>query len=263
MPAPAITLLGTGTCQLLESRIASSVLVELPGLTLVYDFGRGVATRLAGLGFRQDDIEHVVLSHFHADHVSDLIPYLHAATHSRIDPRRRDLHVYGPPELEARMAALFSFFRPGELVDDSRYRVHLHEVASNRLEIAGRRFDWVELPPAGNRGLAFEHDGVRCALTGDSGFHDAEVEFLRDAACAVFDSGHLSDDEIVELAARTGVPRLVASHLYRELGRKELMERARARGYSGELVVGEDGLRLELGETRSRDPDRVDPEPGT
>ncbi|MEE8278853.1 MAG: MBL fold metallo-hydrolase, partial [Thermoanaerobaculia bacterium] len=82
-----LLLLGTGTCQLEAERTASSVLIELGDLRLVYDFGRGVTRRLAQLDLRQDEIEHVVISHFHPDHVSDLIPYLHAASHSPIDPR--------------------------------------------------------------------------------------------------------------------------------------------------------------------------------
>jgi len=244
--ASSITLLGTGTCQLLEERIASSVLLELPELRLVYDFGRGVAVRLAGMGLRQDDIEHVVLSHFHADHVSDLIPFLHAASYSQVDPRTEDLHIYGPPGLEERMAALLSFFKPKELIDPDRYAVHLHEVDSDRFEIGGRPFDWCDLPPAGNRGLGFEVEGRSYGLTGDSSFHGEEVEFLRGRDCAVFDSGHLTDEEIIELAVQTDVPRLVASHVYRELDVDFLMTEAVARGYRGDLSMGYDGMRIEL-----------------
>ncbi len=87
-----IVLLGTGTCQLQTHRMASSVLVELDDLRLVYDLGRGIANRLAEIGMKQDDVEHVVLSHFHPDHLSDLIPYLQATSWSRIDPRAKDLH---------------------------------------------------------------------------------------------------------------------------------------------------------------------------
>jgi len=227
-------------------RIASSVLIELPELRLVYDFGRGVATRLVEWGYRQDDIEHIVLSHFHADHISDLIPWLHAASYSEIDARTRDLHLYGPAGLEERMAQLFSSFRPKELVDDAAYAVHFHEVPSAPLEVAGAEFEWVDLPPAGNRGLAFSYEGQRIALTGDSDFHESEIEFLRGADIAVFDSGHLTDDEIVELAAETAVPMLICSHFYRELDIEALTLRARALGFDGELLGGYDGLVVPL-----------------
>ena len=105
-----LVLLGTGTCQLQLHRMASAVLIELEGLRLVFDFGRGIAHRLVELGLRQDDVEHIVLSHFHPDHFSDLVPFLHAAAWSRTDPRKRDLHVYGPAGLERRLDGLLELF---------------------------------------------------------------------------------------------------------------------------------------------------------
>jgi len=244
-----IVLLGTGTCQLQEHRVASSVLIELGGggadLRLVFDFGRGVAGRLTELGLRQDDVEHVVLSHFHPDHLSDLIPYLHAAAWSRIDPRTRDLHIYGPIGLEVQLMRLLSLFGPDNLVRE-HYRIHLHEVRGERLAIGGRDFDFCDLPPADNHGLRFSAGGKTYALTGDSSYHPREEEFLRGCELAIIDAGHLEDDEILSLAVRTGVPRLVCSHLYRELDQQELERRGRAGGFAGRFIVGRDLMTFEL-----------------
>lgn len=239
-----LVLLGTGTCQLQEHRIASSALIEIGDVRVVFDLGRGVATRLAALGLRQNDVRHVVLSHFHADHLSDLIPYLHAGSWSGIDPRTRDLHLWGPAGLRDLVAGLFDLFP--SLVRDEGFRVHLHELCDDRVTIDGHEFRSTELPPAGNRGLKFGTRGMTCALTGDSHFHDEEIEFLQDVDLAVFDAGHLSEDEIVELAARTQVARLVCSHLYRDLDPNRLTARAAERGFRGELVVGEDLMSFAL-----------------
>ena len=229
--------------------MASSVLIELdrdgePVLRLVYDLGRGIAGRLAGSGLRQDDVEHVVLSHFHPDHLSDLIPYLHAAAWSRIDPRSKDLHVYGPIGLEVQLMRLLGLFGPDNLRRE-HFRVHLHEIRGDRLEIGGQRFDFCDLPPADNHGLKLTRGGRTWALTGDSLYHPQEVEFLRGVDLAVIDSGHLEDEEIIELAARTQVPRIVCSHLYRELEEADLNRRARAAGYTGRLIVGRDLMTFE------------------
>lgn len=241
---PHIVLLGTGTCQLQERRMASSVLVELPDLRFVFDFGRGIALRLVQQGLRQDEVEHVVLSHFHPDHLSDLIPYLHAACWSQVDPRHRDLHIYGPPGLEVQLMRLLSLFGPHDLSRPEHFRVHLHEIHDSCFAIGRHRLEVADLPPAGNRGIKLQLGDLSCALTGDSGFHTQEIEFLRDVDLAVIDAGHLSDDEIVDLAAGTQVRTLVCSHLYRELDAAELQTRAGARGYRGRLLVGEDGMVL-------------------
>ena len=240
-----LVLLGTGTCQLQLHRMASAVLIELEGLRLVFDFGRGIAHRLVELGLRQDDVEHIVLSHFHPDHFSDLVPFLHAAAWSRTDPRKRDLHVYGPAGLERRLDGLLELFGRDALGRPC-WALRLHETEAHRLTVEGRAFDYASLPPAGNRGLKLRHRGLEIALTGDSSYHEQEVEFLRGVDLAVIDSGHLSDEEILELAARTQVGRLVCSHLYRELDSEDLNDRARRKGYNGEILIGEDLLEIPL-----------------
>ena len=240
-----IVLLGTGTCQLQTHRMASSVLVELDDLRLVYDLGRGVTLRLVELGLRQDDLEHIVLSHFHPDHLSDLVAYLQAGAWSQIDPRHRDLHIYGPIGLEVQLMRILGLFGPDTLCRE-HYRIHLHEVRDDRLVIGAHDFGFADLPPADNRGLELRHGGRTYVFTGDSWYHEKEVAFLRGADLAVIDAGHLDDQEIVKLAVRTQVPRIVCSHLYRELDEEEMGARARDAGYQGRLIIGRDLMELEI-----------------
>lgn len=248
-----VVLLGTGSCELSEERRASSVLIETAGLRLIFDLGRGIADRLAHLGFRQDDIRHLVFSHFHPDHVSDLIPYLQAGSWSRRDPRSEDLHLWGPKGLENQMHRLLGLFAVDNLTR-RHWRVHLHELRDDEMErdeyglpcfeIEGRRFGWPDLPPAENHGLVFEAEleghRKRIAITGDSYFHEDEVAALRRTDVAIFDSGHLEDDQIVELMVRTDVPRLIASHVSRDLDVQRLLDAAKRRGFTGDLEVAHD-----------------------
>ena len=101
--------------------------------------------------------------------------------------------------------------------------------------------------PADNRGLKLTHSGLTYAFTGDSDYHEQEVEFLRGVDLGVIDAGHPTDEQILELAARTRVPRIVCSHLYRELDEEEMNRRARAKGYTGQLIVGRDLMAFDLG----------------
>ncbi len=90
----SITLLGTGTCEFLEERRASSVLIQLDEVLVLFDCGHGVVQRLLEVGVQHNELNHIAVSHFHPDHVSDLVPFLHASAWSRRNPRTTDLHIY-------------------------------------------------------------------------------------------------------------------------------------------------------------------------
>lgn len=234
-----LTLLGTGTCQIEAERRASSVLLELASAYILFDCGHGVVQRLLEAGVRHDQIEHIVLSHFHPDHVSDLIPLMQAGAWSKRDPRHANLHIYGPAGVHDVLDGLMRIFKPTSF-QQPHYRVIVHEIAAGPYEIAGHRFEAVSLPPAGNHGLRFTHNGRTYALTGDSYFHDEEIAFLSNVDFAVIDAGHISDDEIVELAVQAQPRLLVCSHLYRDLNASQLQYQASQRGYKGKILVGRD-----------------------
>ena len=236
-----LTLLGTGSGQLNVRRAAASVLVEDGTLRLVYDFGYRVAVQLLSLGIGANDLQHIVISHFHPDHSSDLIPYLHSAFCSHKDPRRAPLHIYGPPGIEALVHKLLVVYGDDELHRFGRYTLEVHEVSGTELFIENCLFEFVPLPPKENRGLVFRRDNKRIALTGDSFFHEQEVAFVSGADLAVIDAGHLTPRQITELAGRANPKVLVCSHLYDELDEIELQRAAERSGFTGALQVASDG----------------------
>lgn len=240
-----LTLLGTGTCQLQEHRMASSILVEFDELRFVYDFGRGTTQRLIESGLQQDDLRHIIFSHYHPDHISDLIPYLQAACWSQIDRRSKPLHLYGPEGLEKQIGLLLGLFDENALSSDT-FTLELHELPAGPFSIEDRHFEFIHLPPHNNHGLAFSYRGYQYAFTGDSGFHIEEIALLENSDFAVIDAGHITDEEIIDLAVHTQVDTLVCSHLYRELDQKRLGKEASRKGFKGEIVVGEDLLEFEL-----------------
>ncbi|TMF50897.1 MAG: ribonuclease Z [Chloroflexi bacterium] len=235
----SITLLGTGTCQIEYERRASSVLLDIDGLPILFDCGHGTVQRLLAAGVLHNQLNHIILSHFHPDHVSDLIPLLHAGAWSRRDPRRTNLHIYGPAGTQKLVDGLMSVFGASSFTQPS-YAVQVHEVTEGPFEIDTRHFEFISLPPANNHGLRFTWNGKRYAITGDSHFHEQEIAFLSQVDLAVIDSGHPSDAEIVELAVRSQAKVIVCSHLYRELDAINLQSLASDAGYRGTIVIGRD-----------------------
>jgi len=234
-----ITLLGTGTCEIQYERRASSVLIQLDGMPVLFDCGHGVVQRLLEAGVQYNELSHIIVSHFHPDHVSDLVPFLHAGAWSRRNPRTTDLHIYGPPGIQQFIDGLKSLFGASALQQPA-YDILVHEVDGERFSIGSYDFDFISLPPAGNHGLRFTWRDKQYAITGDSNFHEKEIAFLRQVDLAIIDSGHLEDDEIVQLAAASQAKTIVCSHLYREIVAPNLQALAGQAGYEGTILVGRD-----------------------
>ena len=76
-------LLGTGTPTLDPLRPASSAfLVDVAGVTLLFDAGRGATMQLLKLGRSPVEIDHLFITHHHYDHICDLGELLLAAWHN-------------------------------------------------------------------------------------------------------------------------------------------------------------------------------------
>lgn len=227
-----LTVLGSGSCNLLPEKAAASVFIQYNGVSLVYDFGRGVATRLTELGLKQDDIGHIFISHFHPDHVTDLYPYLHAASWSQIDKRTKDINIYGPVGTRDFLGKMLDVFGWNEM--GRGFKVNVHDIDNNVLMIDRQQFDLADLRHS--HGLKLGNISV----AGDASLNDELALLLTGVDIGIFDSGHISDEEICLLAARTQAKKLVCSHQYRELDETLLNRLAHNAGYTGNIIVAND-----------------------
>jgi ribonuclease BN (tRNA processing enzyme) len=91
-----LTTIGTGTAAPSRGRVQSGHLVEAGSVRLLLDCGSGVCGRMADLGLRWQDITHLALTHFHADHVIDVPTLLYAWRYGQLPPRSEPLEIIGP-----------------------------------------------------------------------------------------------------------------------------------------------------------------------
>lgn len=93
-----VTLLGTGSPRPDVSRSGPAVLVEAGGKYLLFDAGRGVVDRLNQLDIPASEIHQVFLTHLHSDHISALDDLWMTGW---IYQRQQPLAVYGPDGTES------------------------------------------------------------------------------------------------------------------------------------------------------------------
>ncbi|MEA3503436.1 MAG: MBL fold metallo-hydrolase [Actinomycetota bacterium] len=282
-----ITLLGTGGPRPDPARQGPATMVEVAGLHLLFDAGRGVATQLARAGVSLDEIDAVFLTHHHFDHIGGLGDLLMAAWNLG---RTRALNVYGPPGTCSIVGTLFSHIYAADI----RFRIREAEVTGARIPHpadAFRGFDVESGVVESNPKLKLEvgrveHGSIALGLdAGDwsaVGYRiegDNRTAVIAGDAVAGRDLGHLAGDvdalvicaylagdEIVsdedrflsehiladapqaaQIASEAGARQLILTHLRQKPSDSlEAMAREVRRIYSGDLVIGQDLLEIEI-----------------
>ena len=92
-----VTLLGTGGVMPLKNRALASAIVRHQGACVLLDCGEGTQVRIHDCGYSFKSIDAILLTHFHADHVSGLPGLL--LTMGNAD-RTEPLTLIGPKGLE-------------------------------------------------------------------------------------------------------------------------------------------------------------------
>lgn len=101
-----ITLLGTGGVMPLPDRALTAAYIRHEAAALLIDCGEGTQTALRHWGLRFKTIDAILLTHYHADHVSGLPGLLLTMGN---EGRRDSVTLYGPPGLKKIVSALTVF----------------------------------------------------------------------------------------------------------------------------------------------------------
>ena len=106
-----VTLLGTGSPIPSVDRFGNSTLVEIPGLRLVFDIGRGAPIRLWQKQIPLGSINAHFLTHLHSDHVNGLPDlWMSGWIQTPFGGRKTPFVIYGPSGTEQMMANLWDAF---------------------------------------------------------------------------------------------------------------------------------------------------------
>lgn len=143
-----VTLLGTGAAAPYPGRFGPSTLVEAGAEKLIFDMGRGCATRLFQLNIPPDAITAHFFTHLHSDHTVGFPDLWLTGWFGRPWPLRiHPLVVFGPPGTEAMTENLTKAFS-----EDLRIRT-----ADQHLPISGAQFVTKDVGP----GLVYDKNGVK------------------------------------------------------------------------------------------------------
>lgn len=237
-----VTLLGTGSAFPSGQRVQTGTLLELDGHRLLIDCGSGILHRV---GARSEvsvrDIDTVLLTHHHLDHVSDL-PGLFKA---RILTGHPEFRIVGPPGTRTVCGSLFAV---DELAERGDARVDEIEPEDGPLDIGPFTPTLAEGTHA-KRSFAYRFgDGI--TVCGDTVVDD-DVLGLADGChtlvheCSYPDEvetdTHTTPSELATGLADIDLERIYLTHLFPQTEPSAAEIRATvAEGTTADVIVAED-----------------------
>jgi ribonuclease BN (tRNA processing enzyme) len=249
-----ITVLGKSPSWQDVDGACSGYLVEEQGCRMLIDCGSGVFAKLR----RFTDyaaLDAVVLSHLHADHILDLVPFSYALTYGpRRDPERARPALHAPPGARDLFRRVVGAWGDEALVENAfdlreydagaplhvgpltlRFQVVPHFVTSHAIEVT-----------------AAAGDGRRFVFGADSGPTEDLCTFAQDAellliegALPASDVGHMTAAEAGEHGRKSGARRLVLTHLSDELD-AAWAETEAERTFGGPVEIAREGAVYEV-----------------
>lgn len=203
------------------------------------------------------DVDAIVISHMHVDHVLDVIALRHGLAF-KPGPPAKPLPVWLPPGGEALLRAVLAPLEAWEPAGTFDHRVTL------------RGYDPVEPLVVGSLTLTFQrtvHDvpcwairvdgATGCLVYGADGGPASDLaELARDADLLIAEAtllegeddprrGSMTSVEAGELATRANARRLLLTHIWQEHG-LERQRDAAATSYDGPIMVARPGLVVEV-----------------
>lgn len=275
-----VKLLGTGSPKPNKERSGPAQVIMVDDIPVLVDCGEGTTRQLLESDINPVDINHVVFTHLHSDHVFGYSHFLLGGW----SLGRKELTIIGPKGLKAFHEKVLDMFE-----EDISYR-------HNTLGMSGAGLldvNIVELPEEGGDvpfpdvnveitstpvihnvktfGFRFQKDDQSIVISGDTAPVDSLVQLakgadvlVQDAAIAssvfnnkssdpnilkiwdILKNEHCTPKQAAEIATEAGVKCLVLTHLLPNTDANEAYQEA-SENFNGTVIVGEDFKRIEAG----------------
>jgi ribonuclease BN (tRNA processing enzyme) len=245
-----VTILGSGTATPSLERNASSLAIRTSNLWLLVDMGPGAMRRLCEAGIDSKRIDAILITHFHPDHVSDVVPFLFASNYEFGKVREEPFHLIGPEGLEQFYQGLVAVY--GHWIVPTGGRLLIKELSAQAPDDLSLETVTVRSVPSAHTfpslSYRIEADGVSVTVSGDTDVSEELVKLARHTEVLVCESslpdgfkvpGHLVPSEAGKIAAEAGVGQLVLTHFYPPCDSVDVVAQAAA-AFSGEVVAARD-----------------------
>jgi len=262
-----VTILGSGTCAPSLERCPCSILVQIDHKNILVDAGPGIMGQLLKVGVQINDLDLILLSHFHLDHCAEIAPLLFALKYSGLK-QKKHLTLAGGKGIKQWFnqlnqahghsidmpKAVFSILELGNKgsLDRSQMNTLLNKKTENDLFSVMIDYARVEHKQESRAFRFTDGFGFSLVYSGDTDVSESLVKLSDSADVLICESsfpdvkkvpGHLTPSLAGEMAARAGVKQLVLTHLYPDCESIDL-EAQCCKKFNGQILLAKDLFRI-------------------
>ncbi len=248
-----LIILGSGTGVPSLTRGAPAALIKADDTSVLLDSGSGTLGKMLQTGVTYKDLDAILYSHIHPDHVADLVPLIFACKYKE-DPREKDLFILGGKGFRDYFEGLRWVY--GGWVEPETFHIHIKEVSADNMELGDFQVTTLPLEHTPESvGYRLESpQGRTLVFSGDTDYCRNIVKLAKGADLLLLEAsfpegkkvkGHLTPSLAGRIAHEAGCKRLILTHFYPPCDHSDIKGDCQ-RTYQGEVLLAEDMMRIEV-----------------
>ncbi len=248
-----LIILGSGTGIPSLRRASPGLVLMSENSRVLVDSGPGTLRRMLEVGITYRDIDLLLYTHTHPDHISELVPILFACRYGDL-PRQKDLVGLGGPGFKDYFDALKKLYWPW--IEPPSYHLAIKETSQtpflfDKLKIFSKPM--THMPESVGYRIEFE-DGRSLVISGDTDYCRNIIDLAFEVDLLVIEcsfpdgnkiEGHLTPALAGRVGAESRCKKLLLTHLYPICDRFDMLKQCE-RVFKGEIILGEDLMTISI-----------------
>ncbi|MCD6319472.1 MAG: MBL fold metallo-hydrolase [Candidatus Desulfofervidaceae bacterium] len=247
-----VIVIGSGTGVPSLKRASPALVVKTYQTCILLDSGPGTLRQLLKVNIHFSNLDVILYTHLHPDHITDLIHFLFACKYTPAFTREKPVFIFGPRGFLSFYEQLEKAF--GHWIAVPEDKVSLSEISSPSI---WAHEDVIITPFAtfhteNSQGYILQSEGKKVVYTGDTDFDESLIKVVENADLLICEAsfpsnykveGHLTPVLAGKLAAEAKVKSLLLTHFYPECEAIDIVEEC-SQVYTGPLFLAQDLLFL-------------------
>jgi ribonuclease BN (tRNA processing enzyme) len=246
-----LIILGSGTGVPTLRRGSPGVILISENSKILVDSGSGTLRRMLEVGMSYRDIDLLLYTHIHPDHISELVPILFACKYADL-PRQKDLIIVGGPGFQTHFDQLKKAYR--SWIEPQSYHLSIKETSEKPLLFQGMKIlskPMAHISESVGYRIEFK-DGRLVTLSGDTDYCKNIIELAFEVDLLVLEcsfpdekrvEGHLTPSLAGRIGSESHCKRLLLTHFYPVCDQFDILKEC-SQVFKGEIILAEDIMKV-------------------